>query len=168
LTTPGGSTADLFLKSEPGTTYNEIYTRKMTQDSFIPLNKDALEQIVSDGSLGYLYSRTTFLILMDSNHMKCNIVFPWVSRHPSLVAWALHKASPYYPFLSRTSQDMKERGLISVLKARWFVESPYCPPNPIEPFSWEQVFSLFMFYSVAVCLSLWVFIAEKVAFKSKK
>jgi hypothetical protein len=133
----------------------------MTQDSFIPFDKDALEQIVSDGSFGYLYSRTAFLILMEEYNMKCDIVFPLVSRYPSLLAWALQKASPYHPFLSRASQVLKERGLISVLKARWFVESPYCPPNPIEPYSWEQVFLLFIFYLLAIGLALLVFIAEK-------
>jgi hypothetical protein len=165
LTSAGGSTAELFLKSEPGTIYNEIYTRKMTQNSFIPLDKDALERIVSDRFVGYLYARSTFLILMEDYNMKCDITFPLVSRYPSLLAWALPKASPYHPFLSRASQAMKERGLISVLKARWFVESPYCPPNPIEPYSWEQVFSLFIFYLLAVGLALLVFIAEKGAFK---
>jgi hypothetical protein len=133
----------------------------MTQDSFIPFDKDALEQIVSDGSFGYLYSRTAFLILMEEYNMKCDIVFPLVSRYPSLLAWALQKASPYHPILSRASQVLKERGLISVLKARWFVESPYCPPNPIEPYSWEQVFLLFIFYLLAIGLALLVFIAEK-------
>jgi hypothetical protein len=167
LASPGGASADKFLKSQPGSVFNQLYLEKMTKESFLPFDK-AITQVLQKDHYGYFWSKDTIIsILVDQNH-GCSVVLPWTSSYTEEMSMAMPKSSPYYSYFDHTLHQMMESGLIDALRSRWMVKLFSCPQNPIIAMDWNKVFTLFLYYAVAVCLSVLIYLAELLVRKSKQ
>ncbi len=73
---------------------------------------------------------------------------------------ALPYNSPYFRFLQRSAQDIKETGTLDGIKKRYADEVRKCPPAPARPLSMEKIFTLFLFVIAGFALACLVLMLE--------
>ncbi len=83
-----------------------------------------------------------------------------MSQFPYAMSFGLPKNSPYFKFLKRTINKIKENGALSSIHSRWMHPVEKCPATPARAISIEKIFTLFFIISGGLIMALTLFILE--------
>jgi hypothetical protein len=103
---------------------------------------------------GFFWSKDTIIAELVERNIGCLAILPWTSRQTQDMSMALPRSSPYYRYFVHTTHTMIERGILHGIKLRWIVKLPSCPQSPVSALQLNKLFTLFLFYGVAVFISI--------------
>ncbi len=173
----GGAVADRFLKSDPGTVWNQVFQERMTMDDFVKF-PEGLSRLKEEHHLGYFWTvESMYSILVRCINVlhtanvfrkhihfrrneKCVLVFPWVSQYATKMSMGLPKNSPYKKFLDAKLRKIKENGMLQLVEQRWVQKVADCPVTPVRPIHLKKIFSLGVLILFGVILALVIFSLE--------